>query len=139
MNRASPMPMGARKVALCFSAASMKMQKISSAVNSISINKPRTMEVPGPNLVRTARFPGNRAETMPAAAMPARICDRINKAAFNQVIAPINARATETCEVSISDVLAYVTCNEAYCWIEKTAADAEEDPDIYGQRETESQ
>jgi len=69
MNKASPIPMGARKVPLCFSAASMKMVKTSSAVKNISMNKPRAMEVPPPRVVETFRGPGNKADVTPAAAM----------------------------------------------------------------------
>ena len=68
---AKPMPIGARNVDLCFSAASMKMQKMSWKVKNISINRPRTTEVFRPNLVRTARGPGNKPDTRAAEAMAA--------------------------------------------------------------------
>jgi hypothetical protein len=73
MKRANPMPRGARKVDLCFSAASMKIQKMSSNVKKTSMNKPWTTEVFLDSVVRTARGPGNKPDTTAAAAMAARI------------------------------------------------------------------
>lgn len=69
------MPTGAMKVALCFSAANMKMVKTSSAVKNISMNRPRTMEVSTREAgvedkpVVTFKGPGKRHETIPAAAI----------------------------------------------------------------------
>lgn len=50
---ARPMPMGARNVALCFSAASMKITKTSSAVRNISRNRPWAVLVLPPRVVET--------------------------------------------------------------------------------------
>lgn len=69
-----PIPMGAIKVPLCFSAASMKMVKTSSAERNISMKRPCTTEVPPPRFVRTVRGPGNSAEHIAAAVIPPSIC-----------------------------------------------------------------
>jgi hypothetical protein len=53
---ARPIPIGAMKVARCFSAASMKMVKIRSAVRNISMNKPRTTDVSMSRLVSVCSF-----------------------------------------------------------------------------------
>jgi hypothetical protein len=50
------MPIGAMKVARCFSAASMKMVKTSSAVKNISMKSPRATFVSADNVVATANF-----------------------------------------------------------------------------------
>jgi hypothetical protein len=71
MKRARPMPTGARNVALCFSAASMKMTKTSSAVRNISIKTPWVIVVWPVRVVFTFKGPGKSAETMPAAQIPA--------------------------------------------------------------------
>jgi hypothetical protein len=73
MKRDNPMPMGARKVPLCFSAASMRMVKTNMAVRNISMNRPLTTEVPPPRVVDTFIALGKRQETIPAAAMAPRI------------------------------------------------------------------
>jgi hypothetical protein len=44
------------------------MASMSIAVMNISINRPRTMEVPPPNVVRTLSVPGVMASTMAAPA-----------------------------------------------------------------------
>ena len=72
MKSDNPIPIGAIKVPLCFSAASMKIVKTSSAVKNISMNRPWTIEVPPPRFVRTVRGPGKRAEQMAAAVIPPR-------------------------------------------------------------------
>jgi hypothetical protein len=88
MNNARPIPIGARNVPLCFSAASMKllifscfvpkthykrtyMVKMSCEVKNISIKTPRSRLVFGLELrvVRTRRGPGNNPETTAAAAI----------------------------------------------------------------------
>lgn len=66
------MPTGAMNVPLCFSAASMKIVKTSSAVRNISMNRPWAMEVPPLRLVRTVNGPGKSAEHMAAAVIPPR-------------------------------------------------------------------
>jgi hypothetical protein len=70
-NRANPIPRGARKVARCFSTASIKIVRINWAVNIISINRPCHFDVSLPSVVATVKDPGNRPTTMPDAAMPA--------------------------------------------------------------------
>jgi hypothetical protein len=74
IKRAMPMPMGARKVALCLTAASMMTLKTSIVVVNISIKTPLTMLVSPFSLTSTAMGPGNRADTTPAAAMAPIIC-----------------------------------------------------------------
>jgi hypothetical protein len=88
MNNARPIPIGARNVPLCFSAASMKLfhiqlfgsiplynetyiVKMSCAVKNISIKTPRSKLVFGLVLrvVRISRGPGNNPDTTAAAAI----------------------------------------------------------------------
>ena len=45
------MPIGARNVERCFSAANMKMVKANPAVRNISKKRPRTTDMPAPNVV----------------------------------------------------------------------------------------
>ena len=77
MNNDKPMPTGAINVALCFSAASMKMVKTSSAVRNISMKRPRVTEVPILSAVRTSSGPGNSTLTTAAAEMAPSICDTV--------------------------------------------------------------
>jgi hypothetical protein len=90
------MPMGARNVALCFSAASMKMVRISKKVRNISMNRPRTTEVSGLNDVRTESGPGNKHDTIAAATIPAKTWARMSSKALSQPMAPTSARAIVT-------------------------------------------
>ena len=96
MKRDSPIPIGARNVALCFSAASMKIVKISSAVRSISMNSPRVIDVPSLRVVRTASGPGNKADTMPAAEIAPSTWENTRRPALSQLMAPTKASAIET-------------------------------------------
>lgn len=96
MKSANPMPTGARKVALCFSAASMKMVNINMAVRNISIKTPRVTDVYGFKVVRTASGPGNTACTAAAAAIPATIWVMIRSRAFSHGTPPTSARAIVT-------------------------------------------
>jgi len=89
MKRERPMPTGARKVPLCFSAASMKMQKTSSAVKNISMNSPCTMLEPPPRVVDTFSGPGKSAETTAAEAIEPKICDINTRPPRVQLTAPI--------------------------------------------------
>ena len=57
MKSERPMPMGAMYVALCFSAANMKMVKTSCAVRNISMKTPCTAFVPPPSDVRITKAP----------------------------------------------------------------------------------
>jgi len=66
------MPMGARKVALCFSAASMKIVKTRREVMNISKKTPWAGVMPACRVVLAFRGPGRMAEITAAAAMPAR-------------------------------------------------------------------
>ena len=70
MKSDSPMPTGATKVALLFSAASMKIVNTSIVVKNISMKTPCAMDVPAPKDVRTLSWPGYKTSTIPAAAMP---------------------------------------------------------------------
>ena len=90
------MQTGAMNVALCFSAASMKMVRMSRKVRNISMNRPRTTEVPGLNVVRTESGPGNKHDTIAAATMPARTWARMRSKALSQPMAPASARAIVT-------------------------------------------
>jgi hypothetical protein len=89
MNKLKPMPIGARNVPLCFSAASMKIVKTSCAVRNISMKRPRVTDVPGTSVVRTSMGPGNRAETRPADAMPPMIWAMKTTKPRNQPTAPM--------------------------------------------------
>lgn len=73
INRARPIPIGAMKVPLCFSAASIKIVKTNSAVRNISMKRPRVIDVPPAKAVPDVTGPGNRAETRAAAVIPPRI------------------------------------------------------------------
>ena len=88
MNKDRPMPTGAMNVALCFSAASMKIVKTSWAVRNISMKRPRVMEVPILSAVRTSRGPGNSTLTTAAAVMAPRICDTVRSIPRIYVNAP---------------------------------------------------
>lgn len=90
------MPMGARKVARCFSAASMKMAKMSSAVQIASMNTPRVTDTLSANAVRTANGPGSRPDTTAAAAIAPTIWASIRRNAFAHPMAPTRAKATDT-------------------------------------------
>jgi hypothetical protein len=67
------------------------MVNIKSMVRNISMNKPRTTEVCGEVLrvVRTVSGPGKSAETIPAAAMPARIWEMKTMQPLSHPTAPI--------------------------------------------------
>jgi hypothetical protein len=137
------MPIGAMKVERCFSAASMKMQKMSCAVKNISMNKPRTADVSGLSVVRTESGPGKSAETMPAAAIAPRICEMMRSAALIQPMAPMSAIAMVTCRSQVSQKLticaSMTSSTSTYSGIEKTATDAEKGPNVDGQRKAKGQ
>jgi len=84
-------------VARCFSAASMKMVNINMAVRNISMKTPRTTDVYGFKVVRTASGLGNMACTAAAAAIAPTIWAMIRSRALSHPIAPTSARATVTC------------------------------------------
>ena len=88
MNSDSPIPTGATKVALLFSAASMNMVNTSMVVKNISMKRPCVFDVPAPKDVRTLSWPGNRTSTMPAAVMPPMIWERKMRPPRTQGIAP---------------------------------------------------
>lgn len=94
--KAVPMPTGARYVPLCFSAASMMMTKTSSAVRNISMKSPWAVDAPPPSVVLTVRGPGKSAETIPAAAMPARSWETTTTALRMAGRPPTRARARVT-------------------------------------------
>ena len=79
MNKDRPIPTGAMKVALCFSAASMKIVKTSWAVRNISMKRPWVTVVPCDNDVCTFSVPGNNGLLIAAAAMAPSICDMKSK------------------------------------------------------------
>jgi hypothetical protein len=61
------------KVPLCFSAASMKTEKMNAADSSASMKKPRTTDVLPPSNVSARSSPGKTQLTSPAAVIPASI------------------------------------------------------------------
>ena len=95
-NRDRPIPTGAKKVPLCFSAASMRMVKTRRAVRNISMNSPRAMDVSPPRVVETLRGPGKSADTTPEAAIEPRSWARKIRPARNQGTAPMRAMARVT-------------------------------------------
>lgn len=106
----------------------MKMAKMSSAVQSASMKRPRVTETPSANVVRTAKGPGSRPDTTAAAAIAPTICARMSKNAFTQPIAPTRARATDT----YTGVSGTGKANKrgTHGWVEEPSTDAKEDPDI---------
>jgi hypothetical protein len=136
MKSASPIPRGARKVALCFSAASMKMQKMSSKVRNASMNKPRATDVFADKVVRTASGPGNKAATTAAALIPARSCVTMRRIALTNGTAPMRLRATVT-YVEASVKYSFEPVSRTNRRVEQSAADAKEDPNIDCQGEAE--
>lgn len=91
--------MGAMKVSLDFSAASIKTTKTSSAVMNISMNSPWAMDVSGANVVLTVEMPlgpPNMADTSPPAHMHARSCDGIKNAVRVHGILPPRLRPRAT-------------------------------------------
>lgn len=132
------MPIGARKVALCFSPASMRMVKHNIAVRNISMKRPRTTDVLQFSPVRTVSGPGNKPDTVAAAAMPAASCEMISRAAFSQPIAPTKARSIDTCVILLAVNVGLGICG-AHSRVEQSSTDAEEDPDIDRQRKTKCQ
>ena len=87
--RATHIPTGAIKVALCFSAASMKMVNTSCMVRNISMKRPWAVFVPADKVVCTAKSPGKRAETTAAEHIAPTICERKRRPPRDQVKAPI--------------------------------------------------
>jgi len=96
MKSERPMPMGAMYVALCFSAANMKMVKTNCAVRNISMKTPCTAFVPPPSDVRITKGPGNKILTMPALDMAPAIWETTMRNPRIQDIAPMrhNPRVT---------------------------------------------
>ncbi len=88
INSDNPIPTGATKVALLFSAASMKMVKTNIVVKNISIKTPCAFDVPAPNDVRTLNGPGYKPSTTPAAAIPPMIWEIKIRPPRTQGIAP---------------------------------------------------
>ena len=62
-NNASPIPTGATKFPVCFSAASIKIVKTSSVVKSISIRTACALVVVAKGVVETVSSPVNSALT----------------------------------------------------------------------------
>ena len=155
------MPTGAKNVPLCFSAASMKLKlsislrllggegyaccsymvKISSAVKNISMNRPWITVVFGLvfRVVRTARGPGNRADTTAAAAIAPMIWVKITRNARSHPTAPIRARpkATYSREGIRQPYQVEKIRMTAYRWVEQSTADPEEHPNVHCKAEAE--
>ena len=91
MNSASPIPTGATKFPVCFSAASMKMVKTSKVVSSISIRTACALLVVAKGVVETLRSPVKSALTRKAPTMAPIICATTSRAARTIVTAPIRA------------------------------------------------
>lgn len=96
MNSASPMTRGATKVALCFSAASMKMVESSMKVRNISMNKPLTTEVSLLSAVLTVRGPGKSPETTAAAMMAPSSWATMSRTTLIKPTVPTRAKASVT-------------------------------------------
>ena len=141
MNSDSPIPIGAIKVPLCFSAASMKIVKTSCAVRNISMKRPRTTEVPADRFVRTRSGPGKRAETTAAAAMPPRICDITTNTPRTQGTAPMRHMPNDTCQ-SFSlwrGCCVQRTGGTTYRGIEQASTNPKENPGVHCEREAKGQ
>lgn len=93
---ASPIPTGAMKLPVCFSAASMKMVKTRDMVKSISMITPCAIDVVALSSVLTFRPPVNSPLTIAAAAMAATICVTKRSAARTMSMAPIRYIPTVT-------------------------------------------
>jgi hypothetical protein len=137
---ARPIPIGAMKVARCFSAASMKMVKIKSAVRNISMNKPRTIDVSTERLVSVCSLCMIAKVSKPDRHHKAPdIRTHEGKQAFHnsrgrnstQDLRDEDHSSTEVCQAADEHE------TEGHSWVEETAADAEEYPGI--DRETESE
>lgn len=97
IKRASPMPIGARKVSFDFSAASMRMTKTSSAVMNISINNPFAVDVSADNKVLTAKIWSlNIAAASPPAHMDASSCAGMRKAVRAHGSCPARLKPKDT-------------------------------------------
>ena len=102
MNRDKPMPMGARKVPSCFSAASMKIVKVNCAVKSISITTPCAGVVPPPSVIPTLRPPWKSPYTIYEAMIVPTVCVTQRRAQRVQVIAPMSAIPREISKTLVS-------------------------------------
>lgn len=69
MKRANPMPTGAIKFPVRFSAANMKIVKTSKVVSSISMSTPYAILVSGASVIEPFRPPAKRADTRNAPAI----------------------------------------------------------------------
>lgn len=90
------MPTGAMNVALCFSFASMRIVKTSSAVRKASMKRPFGILRPLLRVVRTFAAAGNRPMIRPEAAMLPTICAKKRNNARTNPIAPVNQSASVT-------------------------------------------
>lgn len=99
MNNASPMPIGARKVSLDFSTASIRITKTSCAVRNISMKRPWATDVADDRMVVTFTIgPGNMASTSPAATMEASSWAGIRNAVRSHDSWPLRLNPNETCQ-----------------------------------------
>ncbi len=137
------MPIGAKKVALVFSAASISTVMSSSAVKNISMNKPCLTEVPWPRTVLTASGPGNRAETTAEATMPEIICATKRKPPLIHGSVPLKHIPKVTCSTFVShtgEICAHIRAERTHRWVEQATADPIESPcrDTQGKAERQS-
>lgn len=94
--RASPIPTGAMKLPVCFSAANMKIVKTRDIVKSISMMTPCAIVVVALSSVLTFRPPVKRPFTIAAAAIAATICVTKRSVARTMVMAPMRYIPTVT-------------------------------------------
>ncbi len=90
------MPTGAMKVALCFSLASMKIVKTSSAVKNASMKTPCATLVPPARVVLTLNLAGKSPITIPEAAIAPAICATKTQIALKMGSAPTSTLPSVT-------------------------------------------
>jgi hypothetical protein len=128
--------MGAKKVLLCFSAASMMIQNTNWAVRPASMKTPWAKLVFPLKLVVTAKGPGKRAATTPADAMAPIICAMKTKQPLASGTAPMRQSPKVTCfEINVGFLPLF---SVTYSRIEQATRYSVEDPCIDGQREAKS-
>ena len=131
MKRAMPIPIGASQVDFDLTAASMITVMTNMVVVNISMKRPRTTEVPLPSRTWTGNGPGNRADEMPAAAMPPSICAVTMTKQRMAGTAPTSHRVKVTCEQR-SEICPDPPYSPTYRRIQLSSTDPIKDPDIDG-------
>lgn len=91
------MPIGARKVSLDFSTASIRTTKTRIEVRNISMKRPWAIDVPAARVVLTLpTSPENMARTRPPATMDASSCDGMRKVVRSHESWPERLRPSAT-------------------------------------------